>query len=163
MIYCLVEKIKEISTITNRDYIEIVSTFMTLTEPRYRCDDCHKKYKNDPVKDKKLKESMACNYIASKNRHQYKPSYDSTMGNPKILYKKCVGNYYFGEWVSIINYYPNYEKGVMPFSGGLFDQPSKFVECMSLVHNLIRENEHEKKRQAELIQRNKSSGRTGKR
>jgi len=136
---------------------------MTMVEPRYRCSDCHKKYRGDKVKDDKLKQSMACNYIASKTRHQYKPSSSSTEGNPKINYKKCVGNFYFGEWVSIINNYNNYEKGVMPFSGGLFEQPSKFVECMSLVHNLIRENEDEKKRQAELIQRNKSSGKRSKR
>lgn len=29
----------------------------------------------------------------------------------------------------------------MPFSGGLFDQPAKFVESMNLIHNLISENE----------------------
>lgn len=130
---------------------------MTLTKPMYRCFDCKKKYKSDPVKMKKQMEAMACNYIASKNRHQYKPSYDCE-GNPKINYKRCPGNYYFGESASLINYYPNYSKGILPFSGGMFDQPAKFVEIMSLVHNLIRENEEETKKNNELIQRAKSSG-----
>lgn len=134
--------------------MEIVSTFMTLTEPRYRCFDCKRKYKTDPEKDRKNREAMACNYYAQKPRHQYKPDFNNK-GNPKILYYNCIGNHYYGQWASIINYYPQYKDGILPFSGGLMEQPAKFVEVMDLVHNLIRENEQETERKNQLMARNK--------
>ena len=92
---------------------------------------------------------MACNYIADKARHGYSPDFNNK-GNPKISYNNCIGNHYNGYWASIINYYQEYNKGIMPFSGGLLEQPAKFVDVMGLVHNLIRENEQEKERQLKL-------------
>jgi len=120
---------------------------MTLTEPKYRCGDCKRKYRSDGDKWTKHRMHMACNYFADKPRHEYRPD-GCNIGNPKILYTKCVGNYYNGFWADIINYYPQYEKGLLPFEGSLMNQPAKFVEVMSLVHNLVSEKETEKAKQA---------------
>lgn len=128
-----------------------------MTEPKYRCTDCKRKYKSDPIKDAKNREFMACNYIADKPRHAYTPDFNNK-GNPKILYNKCIGNYFSSYWASLINFYPDYQKGILPYSGGLFEQPSKFVEVMNLVHNLIKENEQEVERRNKLS-RNKINGR----
>lgn len=154
----VIEYIKQISTLTNKDYIEIVSTFITLTQPRYRCFDCKNKYKNDKEKASKNFEAMACNYMATKARHGYKPDFNNK-GNPAIEYFNCIGNHYYGQWSGIINYYPKWEKGILPFSGGYSEQPAKFVEIMDLVHNLIKENEQESERKQQLISR----GRRGRR
>ena len=69
-------------------------------------------------------------------------------GNPKVNFSKCIGNYYDAVWASWVNYYPQYEKGMLPFEGSLMNQPAKFVEVMDLVHNLIREKDTEKEQQA---------------
>ena len=90
---------------------------------------------------------MACSYYASKARHFYKPTYNNE-GNPQVNFTQCIGNYYGAFWANLINYYPQYEKGLLPFEGSLMNQPSKFVEVMSLVHNLIREKDSEKEQQA---------------
>ena len=90
---------------------------------------------------------MACSYYASKARHFYKPAYNNE-GNPQVNFTQCIGNYYGAFWANLINYYPQYEKGLLPFEGSLMNQPSKFVEVMSLVHNLIREKDTEKEQQA---------------
>ena len=145
----LVECIKSISTITNKDYAEICSAFVTLTEPKYRCNDCKRKYSSDPIKWKKHREHMACNYNAEKPRHFYRPDYNNK-GNPKVNYTKCIGNYYGSFWANLINYHPSYDKGLLPFEGSLMNQPAKFVEVMDLVHNLIREKDNEKEQQAKL-------------
>ena len=120
---------------------------MTLTEPKYRCGDCKHKYSSDPNRWEKHKMHMACNYLTDKPRHVYMPD-NCNLGNPKVLYNKCVGNYYNGFWANLINYHPQYEKGLLPFEGSLMSQPAKFVEVMALVHNLVREKETEKEKQA---------------
>jgi hypothetical protein len=110
-----------------------------MTEPKYRCSDCKLRHKGDQQRRKKLEEAMACDYMAKSNRHQYLPDH-CNKGNPAIKYNKCIGNYYFGQWTTLINYYPKWEQGILPYDGGYFDQPLKFVEAMELVHNLISEN-----------------------
>lgn len=118
-----------------------------MTTPKYRCDDCKLKYKGE--KFIKQQEFMACNYESKDSRHGYTPDFNNK-GNPKILYNKCIGNYYNGYWSSIINYYERYSNGIMPFNDGFMNLPAKFVDVMSLVHNLIRENEQEIERKNKL-------------
>ena len=149
MLIYLVEKIKNISTITDIDYITIVSTFITMTTPRYRCSDCHLKYKFDEVKRNRHHASMACNYFTKKFRHKYTATHNNK-GNPNILFYNCIGNYYYGQWANIINYHREYDKGLLPYQGGLFDMPSKFVDVMNLVDNLISENNTEKEQQSKI-------------
>jgi len=126
--------------VTNQDYIEVVSTFNVMTTPMYRCDDCKLKYKTEPDRREKLEQSMACKYYADKPRHAYKGEYNNK-DNPKINYNNCVGNHFYAYWTTFINFYPQYEKGIYPYPGKLFDQPAKFVDLMQLVHNLINEKD----------------------
>ena len=100
--------------------------------------------------------------MAEKPRHKYTADFNNK-GNPSLHYKNCIGNHYYGQWASLINYFPSYEKGILPFSGGLMEQPSKFVEVMDLVHNLIKENQKEVERQNNLIRQNRSGKRSSKR
>ena len=103
---------------------------------------------------------MACNYYAEKPRHQYKPEFNNS-DNPTILYNKCIGNFYNGFYASLINSYHKFNDGMLPFMGGLYDQPAKFVEYMNIVQNLISENNSKKEREAKL--RNLNGKRPGKR
>lgn len=129
-----------------------------MTQPRYRCHDCKLKYKNDKQKTLKHREFMACDYLAEKPRHSYKPEFNNT-GNPTILYNKCIGNSYNGYWGTLINYYPKYKEGIMLYDGNLADQPSKFVDVMNLIDNLVRESESENERKEKLISRNRNGKR----
>ena len=143
--------------ITDKDYAEIVSTFITQTTPKYRCDDCLLKHKGDKNRQEKHFEAMACGYYADKPRHEYRGEH-CNKGNPSVLYKNCIGNHYNGMWASMINYSPKYLEGILPFSGGLMDQPTKFVEVMDLVHNLVRENQQSREAQDKLRSRSKIVG-----
>lgn len=101
---------------------------------------------------------MACREIVEKPRHQYKPDHNNK-GNPSINYNHCIGNYYNGFFASLINYYPKWNSGILPYEGGYMEQPAKFVEIMELVHNLIKENETEQHRKQQIINKAKTSGR----
>lgn len=92
---------------------------------------------------------MACKKLADKPRHEYRPDHNNK-DNPKILYKKCIGNYYNGYYASLINSFNMYSEGNNAFSGGYMEQPAKFAELMSLIDNLIRENQSEIQRKEKL-------------
>jgi len=158
IILAVVERIKQISTITDLDYAEICSTYTTMTQPKYRCGDCKLKYKKDAAKTARNRELMACNYTTEKPRHSYIPDFNNK-GNPTIFYNKCIGNYYNGYWGTLINYYSKYKDGIMLYEGSLADQPSKFVDVMNLIDNLIRENQADKERKEKLISRNRNGRR----
>lgn len=128
---------------TNRDYIEIVSTFMSMSNPIYRCHDCVKRYKYEPERRKKLETGMACKEAKESFVHEYRPD-DYESPYPQIRYKSCVGNYYYGKWTGIINTYKKWEDGIFPFSGGYMEQPAKYTDVMSLVGNLILEDQKSK-------------------
>lgn len=129
-----------------------------MTNPQYRCGVCKNRYKTEPDKRKNLMDAMACNYIAEKPRHNYKPEHNNSE-NPTVKYKNCIGNHFYAKWSGIINFYEKYNSGILPFSGGFMEQPAKFVEVMELVHNLIVEKQEIEKRQIELKSRNRLGGR----
>lgn len=114
-----------------------------MSEPKYRCGDCKLKHKNVPDRRKKLEDAMACRKPLNEYRHQYLPE-QNNIDNPKILYKQCIGNYYNGYYASLINIYGKYSEGLLPYSGSLYEQPAKFVECMNIIYNLISENDYKK-------------------
>ena len=37
------------------------------------------------------------------------------------------------ESVELLRLYPHFERGVMPFAGGLLDQPNGFVQAMDVI------------------------------
>lgn len=137
----LSNKIRDISSLTNHDYASIASTFITMSEPKYRCADCKLRHKNEPTRRDKLESAMACKSFVDKPRHNYLPEYNNK-DNPKIMYRKCIGNYFNNYWASIINMSDKWDNGIMPFSGSYYDQPAKFVEVMNLIYNLRSENQH---------------------
>lgn len=93
----------------------------------------------DAEKWPKHQVAMACNFSVKTPRHNYTPDHDNKE-NPKLLYYTCIGNLYDAYWASMINFNSKWADGIMPFDGGYMNLPSKFVEVMNLVDNLIREN-----------------------
>jgi len=86
---------------------------------------------------------MACDYYTTETRHSYRPNHNN-IGNPKLNYTNCVGNHFNNYWAYWINYTDTYEKGILPFSGTVLEQPNKFVEVMNLVQNLKSEDQQSK-------------------
>jgi hypothetical protein len=45
---------------------------------------------------------------------------------------------------TMLNLYSHYEKGVLPFTGGLLNQPHAFYESMIIINNYLAEtNKHD--------------------
>lgn len=74
----------------------------------------------------------------------YKPTYDMT-GWPKIVYSKCIGNFFDYRAMELIRYHSKFKDGIYPYHGSYYEQPAKFVEVMDLVQNLIMQKQSEMK------------------
>ena len=55
----------------------------------------------------------------------------------------CPGNFYNTGYANLLDTHRMFRKGVLAFTGGLMDQPSKFISAMNLLENLVIEKEIE--------------------
>lgn len=115
---------------------------MAMFEPRFKCSLCKVKYAKDQKKQELLFKQNACREEMPTPVLKYTPTHTMS-GYTPILYKRCPANYADFGYMAIINLYHQYEKGIMPYEGGLLNQPAKFVDLMDLVHNLIEEKQFE--------------------
>ena len=138
------------SSLTNSDYISIVTTFMVMTDNNLKCSMCKNKHRGSTKRQELLFKQKGCKEVSTNPKTQYKPTHEMTGASP-ILYYTCPANLRDGSASSLISVYDNYDKGIMPFSGGLLEQPSKFVEVMDLVHNLT--SEYQTQRNKDLAKR----------
>jgi hypothetical protein len=142
-----VEKVEEISCLTADDYIKIVSTFTAAFDMQFNCGKCNKRYPKLPDKLKEHKARLGCDGKRDP-KLVYLPSYEMD-GRPKIVYKRCIGNFFSFKVMDLIRYSGKYSKNIFPYKGSYYDQPNKFVESMELVQNLIMQKESEKKNRLE--------------
>lgn len=69
----------------------------------------------------------------------------------KVYFFKCPTNFKSRYVEELIGLSRNFESGVLPYDGGLFDQPSKLVEAFNQINSLRIEDE---------IQRSKAQEKT---
>lgn len=150
IIEALCSRIIEISSVTQSDYIEIVSSFISISNTEYSCIKCKARHR-DPERAKTAFKQKACTFINENPVMRYQAT-NAMNGCADITYNTCPSNFVDGGTVSLINLIYQYEKGIMPYTGGLLEQPAKLVETMDLVHNLM--NEHQQAKE-EHIKKNK--------
>lgn len=59
----------------------------------------------------------------------------------ELFFSKCIGNYYDNVVAGYLSANEIYQKGVMPFSGSLFDQPAKIIEVFSVIESIKRDTQ----------------------
>jgi hypothetical protein len=59
----------------------------------------------------------------------------------EIFFSSCIGNYFDFSAMAMLNVHRHFEAGVMPYAGGLMDQPAKLIEVMGVIssHRAARE------------------------
>jgi hypothetical protein len=114
----------------------LVSTFEANGNPELNCFKCKNKYKG------------RVDYQAMTDKNRKKKGCFQTEGpaiakvhiNPygdAFEVQTCPGNFYDYYAQNIINLYMKYREGIMPYSGGLAEQPAKIVEAFRLLDNLV--------------------------
>lgn len=65
----------------------------------------------------------------------------------EIKYFLCPSNFYNPGFAMLLDMFRLFRQGVLPFDGGLFNQPAKVIDCFNLLENLSYEHQkdiHEK-------------------
>jgi hypothetical protein len=61
----------------------------------------------------------------------------------KIYFYKCPSNFYNPMIAEIASHARHIENGLLPYDGGLFDQPAKLIDVVNLLNSLRIEDEIE--------------------
>lgn len=97
-------------------------------------------------------ESYQCNKCIKKVHESVRENTKNCTGKAKAVRKKpmdeftfelCPGNFYNPAYGQLLDMHRLYRKGVLAGSGGLLDQPSKYVDLMNLMESLIVQKELE--------------------
>lgn len=119
-----------INSITNRDYKEIVSTFLYLSDERFNCYAC-KKSDDRPKILKRIREAKGCYKEDKEPVHSYRRG--------DIVWHKCPANYMDSGVKHYIKLYQKHEAGFNVFSLPIEKQSSKLVELVDIIDNLFKE------------------------
>lgn len=106
------------------------------------CSRCYQEYANREKLHERIKLGQGC------EKPSPKMVANIEYGSLKIVFKRCVGNFYWKPLEDYLRVYELYNAGVIPYPGSLMDQPAKFVELMDLLHNLTQRRERELREEA---------------
>lgn len=115
-------KIEEISSLGILEWVQVKSTLLAIKTPEYSCGACLSKYASrvdGAMMTEKSRSVKACREI----RTEAFANIDR-----QIYFKTCPGNFVSGAVLGWLDAHSAYRRGVLPFAGGLMDQPSKVLE-----------------------------------
>ncbi len=114
-----------------------------MTDTQFNCAACLKKNKQQFRDTKK-----GCNKQALVDVAKYHEIY---------TFKRCPGALKSQTYIHLIEQHRQWELGVLPFEGGLLDQPAKYVEAMRLIESLKLEHQNDVLEKAKKWQKTKSA------
>lgn len=128
----MLNHILSISEVGNEEYLYLISTYWYKADKNFNCFYC-KKEASASVRDKR----KSCFTKKTKEVVNY---------NGVIKYFVCPSNFFNPAYSQLIDMFRLFQRGVLPFEGGLFDQPSKIIEVFSLLENLDAERNRDLER-----------------
>lgn len=121
-------KCREINELTIYDIVLIKSSLEAIYNQALQCNKCVLKIDEDFREKRK-----GCT-----GKYPFKkPLMDG------YFYTICPGNFYAEAYGNLIDVHRLFRKGVLANAGGLMDQPSKYVDAMNFIENLVIEKETE--------------------
>lgn len=117
--------VSQLSTLSSGEYVFLLASLESKLDPKkFHCGTCITQYGSSDrlvQKTERKRKSKGCFDFTSKNYRL-----------ENIRYNTCIGNFsipidYFVEAFSL------YEKGVLPFKGGVGEQPNKIMEIFQLI------------------------------
>lgn len=124
--------------------MSLVSTFWATHDQDFNCGLCKKK-QSQSVRDSRKSCSIK------------RDSAVATYGKgTEIKYYTCPSNFYNPAIALLIDMGRHFREGILPFEGGLFDQPAKVIDCFNLLENLNVEHQKDVQEKAKKWQKARS-------
>lgn len=144
----LYQRVLIIGGMTTGDYVLLNASWMNNTNKNFKCKETetqlnHRKDAELAIRTVRIKKG--CGRIHD----------DVKVELDGYGYKSCLCHESFQHplFFELVNIHNMFEKGVMPFAGGLLEQPAQVVEFMNMITKLKLDNEIEQ--QKELEKKNK--------
>jgi len=137
----LIFEIQNLNSITAKEYVSLISSFWAIYSPEYNCQKCIKKY-SESARD--LRKSCFT------KRQKPIISYEG------INYYKCPSNWSNSGVFRLIDMFRFFKNGMLPFEGGLLNQPAKLIDVFSLFDNLLFEHQKDLEKEAKKWQKGQS-------
>lgn len=96
-----------------------------------------------------LRAAKACRTIMAADVHRI---------GSELSFRTCIGNFVSNTAVSWIELYAHFERGVMPYPGGLMDQPAKAIEIFRVIEAWKIEMKREAQAKSEAMARRGKRG-----
>jgi hypothetical protein len=146
------KRILEVSSLSLYDIALINATWTNFTDEYFQC----KKYESQVMRRSDAKELINRARLA-KSCGVLKDEVKVEIGH--IGYHSCLchENFQHPSFGYIMNLYQNFEKGFLPFTGGIMDQPAAVMELIDLISSLYAERDLAQQ-QKELKKSSKTKG-----
>jgi len=136
MIEYIYSQVMKVSSISNADTALITAHWMNIVEEEFQCNKVEEAYSNRndaelAIKMRRIKHG--CGILSSSVKVEV-----GYIGYHSCL---CYKGYKHPLMSGILQLREAYEKGVLPFSGGILEQPAQVMEILSLINRLHSEYE----------------------
>jgi hypothetical protein len=150
----LEDQIQAISGVTFKEWVELKATLHAIEDNRFNCQKCLSQYQGRPDGEQMLAKARA-----NKGCQELKTQPIHKIGN-EISFRTCIGNFVRPQVYGYLEAFRRYEQGVMPYSGGLFEQPAKIIDVFGVISMHQAEKAQAEHRKMEMIAR-QNGGRRG--
>ena len=128
----------EISSLSDCDFALLNATWLSLTSEDFQCKKIESLYEqrsDAEIVIKMRRIQQGCGVMSDSPKVEI----------GRIAYHSCLCHEAFQHPLMgyLISLQQNYEKGLLPFSGGVMDQPAQIMEIINLLSSLRAEHEAE--------------------
>lgn len=120
--FYLVYRIDQISGLTTDEWIALKTTLEVMDNDKFQCIKCKTKYSDKQFEQ--VQRLMGC----------ATPTGNHLVGSDRELkFTRCPGNFFSYPCLEVIESHGYFEKGMLPYSGGMFEQPNKIIEAYGII------------------------------
>lgn len=139
----LVFQVDSISGVTASEAARIRATFHAAEYEKFDCNKCVAQYAGRPNGEEmtaKLQKSKAC---------RSKEAAPIQWIGKDLGFRTCIGNFVSPQVRAMTAAFNKFQSGVMPYSGGLMEQPAKIISVFQLMEVLTVERMERERQKAE--------------
>jgi len=107
--------------------VEIRATLTAQENDKFNCTKCLSKYDGRADGKEmlaKVRSNMGCQEMKSQPIHKI---------GDEISFRTCIGNFVRPQVYALLNAHHRFSQGVMPYAGGLMEQPAKVIEIFGVI------------------------------
>lgn len=137
---------------TMNEWVEIRSTLVATEQEKFNCTNCQAKYQGRADGEEmlaKVRANMGCAEVKSHSVHKI---------GDEVSFSTCIGNFVKPQIYPLLRAHQMFSQGVMPYAGGLMDQPAKIIEIFGVIDSHRAEVANKERAKQAMISRGGARG-----